>query len=321
MSVKFSPFSNKTVLITGASGFVGSALVRALVSDCPDVHILIRTNSQLEGLTSVMEKVKCHIVQLDEPDALHKLNYIKPHFVFHLAQPSHLRLTDMQGYLSSKQIALNMLTNVLDYARSNGVQKVIHACGSTIYQEGHKTFTEASTPLEPSSFRGKIKLAERALCLHYARKFDLPVVLGRIFRAYGPYDSASKLIVKSLEAFVNKEPLKVTEQPFKRDYVHVRDISTALLKLSLADTGLFDEFNIGCGVQYTALEVVKVLNEILPGEIEISHQFYPGSAMDKVYWGADMQKCLNQLNWQPGISLNEGLTEVTDWYLNQPVGR
>lgn len=312
LSTNPESLKQKTVLITGGTGFIGSAMVRYLQQYCDNVHAIVRSYKNIERLENC-DNVRIHQIHLEETGALSELADIKPNYIFHLAQPPYAEQKDIRGFLTSQSHGLGMLTNVLEFARSADVEKVIHGCSSLLYKAGPKVFNESST-LQPITLRGISKFSERAICQYYSSLYGLPITLGRIFRAYGPWDLHTKLIVRALDCSMQNLPLPLTQKPHGRDYIYVDDVCRALTELCLTQTKLFDEFNIGTGRETNAEELIAVLNQEIGQSIQISSEFYPSTDMDKDYWCADISKITQNTEWRPTTSLVDGLKLTVRWY-------
>ncbi len=304
-------FKNKKVIITGGTGFVGSFAVNILSKLAAETYVIVRESSDLTRISGVMKNIQICEVALEEPGSLQ--NFFQSNsidFIFHFAQPPHSDLNSVFNYPSVQQSSLKMLTNVLEFARLKGDIKIISACSSSTYGNGlpnnDGAFNE-ETEKNPKSLRGLVKLSERNLCQYYAKNFNLPVFIGRIFRAYGPDDSKNKLIDKSLINYRNNQPIRLVNESIKRDYIYVDDIVDCLLKMCVVTMNAGEEINIGSGIERTASDIIDSLNEILDGDIIISDDFYPLSEMDQTSWKADISKANRLLKWKPQTSLKEGL--------------
>lgn len=310
-------WENKSVLITGGSGFLGSAFVRSLYGVVGELNVLIREQSDLYRLSSVLDKVNLRKVVLDGSEAISEQLMdarVRPDFIFHLAETYNTSKQETKDYLKAQTKSLQMLVNVLDFGRQVGTQRIVHACSSTIYGASDgKEFSEASE-MKPTSTRGLIKLAERNLCKYYAEQLDTPVVLGRIFRAYGPYDSGKRLITKALDSFYQGRPVSLVSDKIKRDYIYTEDIVRCFLKMSTSSLKYGEEINIGSGNQSSARQIIEMLGGLLGEPIEVSESKYPLSTIDKDHWVADISKAKELLDWTPKISLAEGMENVVSWY-------
>ncbi|GAB5527903.1 MAG: NAD(P)-dependent oxidoreductase [Roseivirga sp.] len=308
-------FRDKRVLITGGTGFIGSALARRIAPLAQETHLVLRDKSSVEKLSEVQKQITFHKIELSKPGSLlEELSYLKPDYIFHFAQPSPEKVKTIEGFLEAQPLALSMMANVLEFGKEQGVGKILHACSSTIYSTQQEKAISENSVLRPNCIRGLIKSAERNLCLFYASYHNLPVVLGRVFRAYGPWDSEKKLIVQALTKYYSKQPLQLVSDLPSRDYIHVDDIADYFMQLCVEPTEPGAEFNMGSGRALSASEIVSELNTLLHGDILIDEKEYPISAMDRQNQASDQTKTLNFLKRAPKTDLKTGLQGVIDWY-------
>lgn len=314
----FSLFERKQVLVTGANGFIGSSVVKAFAANGASVTGIIRQNSDLSKLVDFKNKVDLRIVNLEDAVAVNELlKEIRPNYIVHAAQPSaHAAygLSNPAELLGQLRLTASIATNLLEAAKSYLPEKFVHCCGSAIYGNLNTSpFTEDCEPM-PDSPRGLIKLQERNLMRYYAQNFNMPVVLGRIFRAYGPWDSSKKIIVKALDVYRNGGSLPLSPEPFMRDYVFIDDISEGILRMCATNLPNGTELNLGSGMQYSAAQIVKELELLLNKHIDISTEEFPKNFLDKMQYAADLSKTRKLLKWTPNTSLKDGLKATIKWH-------
>lgn len=305
-------FKDKSILITGGTGFIGSNAARILCNLAKETYVVTRKESQLHRIAPFINNIEVFEVELESPGSLQSIEKFKSvDYILHFAQPSHHGLKNPINNLASQNVSLRILTNVLELARIIKGVKVIHACSSTVY--GHSA-TETNSSINeslgkrPKSYRGLIKLAERNLCLYYVRNYNINLLIGRIFRAYGPNDSEKKLIDKALIHYKNNLPVQIVNDSVKRDYIYVDDIVECILKMCMTDINSGEEINIGTGLERSAISIIEGLNDILGKEIMVAEEYYPTSDIDQNFWKADISKAKKLLKWEPETSLKEGLT-------------
>ncbi|MFY0591953.1 NAD-dependent epimerase/dehydratase family protein [Roseivirga sp.] len=314
-ATKLSFFSNKCVVITGGTGFVGSAIVRRLASVAKEVHLIARVSSSTERIQNVLTDVHMHRIVLDGATSLiEQVPEIAPNIIIHSAQPSSHGPKSLSDFITAQNVSSRMLTNVLEYARAMQVEKMIHLCSSMVYGSNEKDAFSETGPYNPNTYRGLVKNNERNLCRDYAKKFNLPVSLARVFRAYGPYDSAQKLIVNALERHNQKASIDLVSDHIVRDYIHVDDIVLAIAKMCEVPLTPGEEINLAGGKAYTAREIVTYLQQILRTTDLISEITYASSEMDKTFKQANISKAKRLINWEPKFDIKVGLQDVVNWY-------
>ena len=313
-------FAEKNILITGGSGFIGSNLARDLLAQKANVQLFVRQESDLWRLKDINSEInKFKVNPSDFDSILHAMNEVQPHYIFHFAQPASnkyltQRVLDFQQQLSH---TYTYLINLLEAARENQKNLVsfVQACSSYIYRWApDKYLLHEKTPFDPTTLRGIAKLNERNICMYFARQKKLPINIARIFRAYGPWDSGQKLIVTALRAARLNQPFPVANSCFKRDYIFTKDLTEGILLLAKSNLPTGTEMNFGSGQQFSALEIIETMENILGTEIPKITDAYPPNPYDKGNFLADISLAKNVLGWQPGTSIDEGLRQTIEWY-------
>lgn len=305
----------KKVLITGINGFIGSSIAKQLLTFDAQVSGTIRATSQLDKLQHVSNNIDFHVLELENDKQVERLfKKINPEYIIHAAQPSAYDLdkpSALQNQLASTaRIAINLLESV----RKHSSKRIVHCCGSAIYgRKNISPFTE-NQELMPDSSRGLVKLQERNLMKYYAHKYDVPVTLARIFRAYGPWDSDKKLIIKCLKAIQNNSEFPLPTAPFMRDFIFIDDLVEGILSMCTLDLPNGTELNLGSGNQYSAEEIVKKIEILVGKKIKTSSATIPANFLDKLAYQSDLTNLNTALNWTPKISITEGLRKTIDWF-------
>lgn len=311
-------FERKDIIVTGGTGFIGSNLIRILISFNANVHLLIRNKSNLWRLEDIKKFI--HIIKIDLLD-LHALSKIigkiNPQYIFHFAFPSNDLLQSPFDFQRQLDLTSGHLLNLLQSISSTqgNLKSFIHACSSTLYQWSEERYRlNENTPFDPYTLRGMLKLNERNICQYFSRNHGLPIKLARIFRAYGPWEINHKLIISALDAARNNNPIPLANNRYKRDYIFTNDLVKGILLLANSKLHPGTEMNFGSNSQFSAFEIVKILEEILEIEIPKTLNSYPKNPYDKGNFIADITFAKEMLNWQPKFSIREGLQITVDWY-------
>ena len=291
-----------TVLVTGGAGFIGSHLSQSLIDRGYQVRILDNlTYGHLAWLPKAAQFIEGDIVCLETcHQAMKGIDA-----VFHCAAMSRAGPSlDHIDYCTQTNIVGTQ--NVLIAARDAGVKKIIYSGSSTYYGNQPTPHREYETKGECINFYALSKRVGEQYCLLFDEAFNLPCIILRYFNVYGPRQpkvGAYALVMGIfLECWAKGEILEIHgagEQ--RRDFIHVKDVVTA--NIAAFESNLCHEiFNIGSG---TNVAIKALANLISTKQV---HQ--PRRAADAEETLADISRARQLLQWQPSISLEQGVQEM-----------
>ncbi|GGW48480.1 dTDP-glucose 4,6-dehydratase [Alishewanella tabrizica] len=334
--------SAKTFLVTGGAGFIGSAVVRHLISDTP--HTVVNVDKltyagNLSSVTSVANAERYHFEQADICDAAAMAALFakyQPDVVMHLAAESHVdRSINGPGEFIQTNIVgtYTLLEAARAYwsalaAEKKAAFRFHHISTDEVYGDLHGTddlFTE-TTPYAPSSPYSASKAGSDHLVRAWLRTFGLPTVVTNCSNNYGPFHFPEKLIpLMILNALAGKALPVYGDGKQIRDWLFVEDHARALV--CVATTGAIGEtYNIGGHNEKQNIEVVHtlcaLLEELAPTKPAGIKQYSdlityvtdrPGH---DVRYAIDASKIERELGWVPQETFETGLRKTVQWYLN-----
>ena len=304
------------VLVTGASGFVGTNLVRRLVREDYEVHIFTRASSNKWRLRDVMSKLTDYTVDLLEENKLKDvIKKIKPEIIFHLAAA---------GFHSGTHFPENKLieTNFL------GTVNLIHACNDIDYkcfintgsssEYGPKNHPMKETDVcEPINMYGITKCAATLYGQSIAKTNNKPVVGFRLFSPFGAYDDKTRLIPYTIINALQNKDLNLANPKAVRDYIHIEDILDLYMKSIERAYELKGEvFNVGSGSQTTIHYVVNKIMELTQSKSSVNWGSVKERSYDTEIWAADIEKTSKFFDWKPVYNIDEGLKKTISWFRN-----
>lgn len=299
------------VLVTGATGFVGSCLTRRLVELNYDVHIFTRSKSNKWRIADLLGRVAEHEVDLRDADSVEKVvAKIAPTIICHLATYG--------GFAFQKEpsvvIESNLIgtVNLLTAIEKTGFDCFINTGSSSEYGIKLAPMSESDI-LEPVGAYGVSKAAATLFCRSMAIERGLPVATLRLFSPYGPWDDPKRLIPYVIKSFLRGESPLLAAPQACRDFVYIDDVLDVYLKVIKKPIPGGEIFNVGSGRQYSIGEVVSMVAKIIGNGLEPMWGKVKNQRPEPCSWVADIGKTKTQLSWSPETSFFEGLKKTTAW--------
>jgi nucleoside-diphosphate-sugar epimerase len=305
----------KRVLVTGASGFIGSHLTRRLVSEGATVHGLTSTVSSVypARLLDIRDSITLHEASLDDRGAMELLaDDIKPEYVFHLGAYTHVGKS-WNRVDECIQVNIQGTVNLLMAVERVGFTRFLNTGTSEIYGDIEVPFREDATvhPISPYSVS---KHAAEEYCRLFADARDLPLVRVRPFNAYGPMQSPDRVIPEIISRAVQGQPLKMTQGTQTREFNYVEDLADGFVALATAPGIDGDLFNLGCGREVSMRDIAVTILKLMGDPITPEFGAIPERPIEIYRMHADVTKTAERVGWRSKISLEEGLERTIAWY-------
>lgn len=308
------PHSQGPVLLTGASGFVGSHLARALVAQGKEVHALVRKSSNLWRLKEILPTLQLYCGDLAERESIERVvTRVKPRGVFHLGVSN---VISGQGEGNEALIKTNLSGTValLDAAAASGFDFFI-AVGSFLEYGPKDHAVKESELCEPVELYGVAKLAGTLYGCALARAKKLPILALRLFTPYGPLNEPKRLTHMLIASALAGMPISLTSPSVSRDFIFVDDVVALLLEASERAKEFSGEiFNAGTGVRTTLGEVVSLVLKETGSKSKVEWGGFRDVAYDSEHWQADMAKTFSHFSWRPKHSLHDGLLKTIEHF-------
>lgn len=307
--------TNKTILVTGAAGFIGSNLIRKLISLDNKVHIFVKKSTNLWRIKDIINQVKIHNISLTNLKQIEKsVKHFKPEIIYHLAaHGSYPQQIDPPTIIKTNILGT---ANLITALNSINYKCFVNTGSSSEYGFKNKPMKETDL-LAPESFYAATKATSTYFCQVIAKNFARPIITLRPFSVYGPYEEPTRLIPTVIKNIIISKPVLLTSKTAKRDFIYVEDFVNCYLKIpQLINKKLYGQvFNVGTGKQYSNEDIVKTVRQILKKKVIIRKGAYKNRTWDSDYWVGNISKAKRLLHWKPEHSLKEGLRKTVSWFL------
>jgi len=309
------------VLVTGAAGFIASRVTAQLLdagveviaidnyNDAYDARLKNLRASEFEG----KEGVQLIEGDIESAELVNRV-FAENNFdcVFNLAARAGVRysLVDPHVYFSTN---VTGSLNILQAMREHEIKKLVIASTSSLYAGLPMPFKEDLPVNEPLSPYAASKKAAEVLAYTYHHLFDLDVSVLRYFTVYGPASRPDMAVFRFIRWIDEGTPIEMFGDGTQaRDFTHVEDIARGTI-LAAKPLG-YEVINLGGGKQPTSMNtLIEGMERRLGKKAVIENK--PFHAADMKDTWADISKANRLLGWQPEVSLEEGLDQAVEWYL------
>jgi len=328
------------ILVTGGAGFIGSAVIRHIISDTADSVVNVDKLTyagNLESLIDVCQSPRYafeHVDICDRAAIDRVLREHQPDAIMHLAAESHVdrSISGPSEFIQTNIIGTYVLLEAarhywatLDEARKPGF-RFHHISTDEVYGdlEGPEELFTETTPYQPSSPYSASKASSDHLVRAWARTYGLPTLVTNCSNNYGPYHFPEKLIPLIILNALEGKPLPVYGKGDQvRDWLYVEDHARALYKV-VTEGVVGQTYNIGGHNEKQNIEVVRtlcaLLDELRPGSPYRPHAELISYVQDRPghdqRYAIDASKIQRELGWVPEETFESGIRKTVEWYLN-----
>ncbi len=308
----YSESIREKILITGATGFIGSHLLPKLIKTGYDVYALQR---YITGRYVLGSNVKTIFADLrNEIDVRRAVKLVQPDYVIHLAAISpvsysydHPQEVTEVNYLGTINLAEACLREV------PRLRQFLFASTSETYGNGPVPKRE-DTPQNPNSPYAVSKLAAEKYLLYIRDAYDFPVTTLRNFNTYGRKRNTHFFIERTICQMLTSNVVRLGDPTPVRDFMYVEDHVNAYLTCLGNPKAIGEIFNFCTGRHMRLDEVTEIIEELTDFNGEIKWYSIPARPLDiKVLYG-DYSKARKILNWEPKYMLEEGLKLIVEYW-------
>tara|TARA_Y100001968_G_scaffold322183_1_gene357811 strand:- start:84 stop:1130 length:1047 start_codon:yes stop_codon:yes gene_type:complete len=335
----------ETILVTGAAGFIGSALVKALLSldlkvigidNLNDYYSISLKKARLTEIEKVSKKngewIFYEIPIEDNKLTSEIINRYRPNVLVHLAAQAGVRysITNPSEYIQSNLVGF---ANILEACRHNKISHLIYASSSSVYGGNRNLpFYEEQSVNHPVSLYAATKKSNELMAHTYSHLYDLPTTGLRFFTVYGPWgrpDMAPMIFARSI---LKNEPIKVFNHgEMQRDFTYIDDVVEGIIRCCFKKAAVDYHFNPLIPNPSTSSAPYRIFNIGNSNPIQLKYfielleknlrkkaikDFQPMQPGDVVATAAKMDLLNSWVNYKPITSIENGIRLFSEWYLD-----
>jgi UDP-glucose 4-epimerase len=292
-------FAGRKILVTGATGFIGSHLCRALYTNGAEVHAVSRVQHAHGGM---------HWWQANLSDitAIRKLlDTVRPEIIFHLSGHA-TAAPDLKCALSTFDSHVISTVYLLTAATEMGCNRIVLTASLT---EPQSSCPDAI----PGSPYAAAKLTSGVYGRMFHALYQTPVTIVRPYMTYGPRQNPQKIIPHVTLSLLRGESPKLASGQWRADWVYIDDVIDGLLGAAYISDVEGCTIDLGSGTMIPVREVVGQVVNLVGSPISPLFGSLPDRPAEEIR-AADLAYALNKIGWKPVTSLDEGLARTVAWY-------
>ena len=282
----------KKVLVTGGAGFIGSNLIKELVSK--EINVTSLDNYSTGSKKNHVKGVKYFNLDIENISQINEFGFDN---CFHLAAQSRVQ-PSYENPQESVRVNVNGTLKILEWAKANSV-KVVYAGSSS------KHHNPADSPYAMTKYLGE------ELCKLYKTSFNVKVEISRFYNVYGPGENVDEKYGNVIgiwrSKILNGEPLPIVGDGYqKRDFIHVHDLVDGLIKIASTEKKHHDAWELGTGVSYS----INQLFDYFRRKFNVDSYYIPDQKGNYKENHRENDDTIKLLNWYPKDRLKEYINKL-----------
>ena len=299
-------YKNKKILITGADGFIGSHLIKKLISSEADITALVLSEN-LKNLNSIKNKIKFVYEDITKKEIIDEIIKTNPDYIFHLAA-----LTKTDYYSNIREILETNIMSTINIAEAaiklKRLKRLIFSSTYLVYEDSVELLKENNN-LNPKSSYAISKYTSEKILQKYSAKHKLPLIITRLFNVYGENNINNVIFLFAKSSLKNKEIYIDGDGEQLRDFIYIDDVIEALLLITQNDKKSNTVINVGSGEYIKIKELAEKIKNLTKSSSKIIYKdFDPG--LKNSYCNNSL---LKSYGWKQKTSMDEGLKKTIEW--------
>ena len=317
--------AQKTILVTGGAGFIGSNFVRYLYNKYPHYKIII-----LDALTYAGNVANLPVNINENNDGRMVFWYgnvrngelvdtlvAQADIVVHFAAETHVTRSIYDNFLffETDVLGTQVISNAVLKYRDN-IERFIHISTSEVYGTAQSESMDENHALVPASPYAAAKAGADRLVYSYWLTYEIPAIIIRPFNNYGPYQHLEKAIPRFITSCLLNEPIRVHgDGKAARDYIFVEDTCNSIDLIMHADIKKVkgEVFNVASGVHRSMLSIAKDILKLVGKDDSLI--VFVGDRPGQVFrHTGNIKKIHDKIDWKPQVKWEDGLKRTIQWY-------
>lgn len=299
-------------LITGAAGFIGSAIVPALKEDGHEIFVLDNLSFGNREFIDIPDS-KFYLVDIrDEKKVDEIVKKIQPEIVVHLAAIHFIPYCNEHPF-EAADTNIRGTMNILKACRNiPNLKKFFFASTAAVYPIADVAVGE-TYELHPLDIYGISKLTGEHLCKKFYLESGIDTIVCRFFNAFGPNETNPHLIPE-IEKQLREglRTIRLGNLTPRRDFIHTYDMASAVRELLKMNNIGYDTFNLGRGIEYSVVEIVEAFGKELKEEVKIEVDSARVRKVEREHLLADVSKLKKVTGWEPQWGIDEGIRNLIE---------
>jgi nucleoside-diphosphate-sugar epimerase len=309
--------SRGNVLVIGASGLVGSALVPAFLARGWQVTATLRESGAGAGLEDALEGASVAVVR-DAGDAAEVRSAIEraqAHLVVNCVSTNPRSGEDAtRAYVEGNVVPVAVM---LDTCVRLGVPRAIVFGSGSEYKPEARPLSERDE-IGPRTVYDSTKVAASVIARRFRQSGEIEVSIARPFSLYGPRERLSRFVPYVVTSALAGRAIEISSGSQRRDYLYVDDIADGIVRLAEAPAPLPEAVNFSGPVEHSLLDFAVAAVETVGSSAKVIPNSRPGNSGDRTVFLGDSSLARDALGWVPGHDLRAGLAKTVEWYRANP---